>query len=246
MGYADAEAVWRLWHKGKPLPPCVSGVWQCVSCAVLAAVMSWAEHALLLSGLISSPVGAAAGSFCWGAALLLASLGKKNGAEQRFAVRCVLIASPKANGWEQSSWAQCPVACPLCLRFEHQHHHGWQSILMRCFLGGWALNVICSLISQVATGFMMSSLFPVPSAAHCLCYSFWVTFLTSTWWAKETPKITCNSTSLAKDFYSVNTNKKKKMTALRKSFRRAIISSVKIKGSQKWSTWTDYFKILVL
>lgn len=159
MGYADAEAVWRLWHKGKPLPPCVSGVWQCVSCAVLAAVMSWAEHALLLSGLISSPVGAAAGSFCWGAAWLLASLGKKNGAEQRFAVRCVLIASPKANGWEQSSWAQCPAACPLCLRFEHQHHHGWQSILMRCFLGGWALNVICSLISQVATGFMMSSCF---------------------------------------------------------------------------------------
>lgn len=168
MGYADAEAVWRLWHKGKPLPPCVSGVWQCVSCAVLAAVMSWAEHALLLSGLISSPVGAAAGSFCWGAALLLASLGKKNGAEQRFAVRCVLIASPKANGWEQSSWAQCPVACPLCLRFEHQHHHGWQSILMRCFLGGWALNVICSLISQVATGFMMSSCF-LSLLLHATC-----------------------------------------------------------------------------
>jgi len=38
-------------------------------------MLSWAEHTLLLAGLISSPKGAAAGSFCQGAALLLASWG---------------------------------------------------------------------------------------------------------------------------------------------------------------------------
>jgi len=52
--------------------------------------------------------------------------------------------------------------------------------------------------------------------------------------------------SLAKAFYNADTHKKKKLTTPRKSFRRAIISSVKMKGSQKWSTWTDYFRIPVL
>ena len=65
-----------------------------------------------------------------------------------------------------------PGSTPALFAFEHQHRHGWErsSLPVRCLLGGWALNDICSLISEVVAGFAMSSLSPVSSAANCSHY----------------------------------------------------------------------------
>lgn len=79
---------------------------------------------------------------------------------------------------------------------------------------------------------MVSSSFPVSSAAHCSRYSFLVTFLTAVPFVHKGPtKISlCNSRSATEAFYSTDTHKGGDEVC-RKSFRRAIVSYVKIKVS---------------
>lgn len=113
-GCTRYKTCWCRGHgaKGKPLPVYVAAV---LRCACAAVVLSWGKHTLPLSGLISSPKWAVAGSFCQQAASLLTPLeGGQSWAHASYQTRAprtplLKDGAGKAKGWEGCCWAWCPA-----------------------------------------------------------------------------------------------------------------------------------------
>lgn len=101
---------------------------------------------------------------------------------------------------------------------------------MRWLLGGWALNDTSSFISEVVAGFVMSSLSPISSAAYCSHYLYLV-ILGGFLWAYEQSELQQNTVCafldiLLKSFTVLAAIKE--VGRPRKSFRKVIISSIRL------------------